>query len=248
MKKTILIFTMLLILGLLVACNQDKQEKPIDFGKINATSLTAQFWPSEDYDITKADDINTVMDCVKRIKFTKKIKAFNGQELGLMGCPQTLVIKHQSGTISIILYNEKVIIEDSQASNKRYYEITPEEFRVLYDTVVTYRGYNLTAENADMVFSKLPSPPMCKKTNDMVIIEKVIELINNAEKSPIENKVIKGWSMSINITSTDGIKFYSVCGNILTIDNSCYTISQDFIDNLEKIYNEIDIKEEKLVQ
>ena len=102
------------------------------------------------------------------------------------------------------------------------------------------------SKNTNMVFAKLPSPPVCKKITDIETINKVIDFINSSEKIPTENRDEAGWYMLITLTSPKGLRQYSVVGNKLTINDSCYKVSQDFIDNLEKLYYEIDAKEEGL--
>lgn len=102
------------------------------------------------------------------------------------------------------------------------------------------------SENISMTFAKLPSPPKCKKTKDQETIHKVIEYIYYYKKVPIENKNEKGWQMLITVSLPNGnIKQYSVIGDKLQIDKSCYKISKDLINNLEKLYNQMDVPEEK---
>lgn len=102
-------------------------------------------------------------------------------------------------------------------------------------------------KDSSMVFVKLPSPPKCKKTDNAQIINKVIDFIDKSEKVSIANEDINGWYMLIKISTSEGLKEYSIVGNTLIIDKSYYQVSQDFIDNLEKIYNDIDSQEEKYI-
>jgi D-mannonate dehydratase len=102
------------------------------------------------------------------------------------------------------------------------------------------------SENISMTFAKLPSPPTCKRIKDQQTIHKVIEYIDSYKKVSIENKNEKGWQILITATLPGGeIKQYSVIGEKLQIDKDCYKISKDFIDNLEKLYDQIDVPEEK---
>lgn len=138
-KRLFCIFTMLLIPFSLIGCNNQTKQKPIEWEEIDVNSMTAIEWPWGDYDITKTDDINTIMDNIFNIDFTNKIKAFDGNDLELLGGPQTLKINHSNGTITITIYGAKVIIVDSQVDYKRYCKITDDECKSLYDTVVQYR-------------------------------------------------------------------------------------------------------------
>ncbi|MEG0978580.1 MAG: hypothetical protein RR911_07145 [Oscillospiraceae bacterium] len=47
----------------------------------------------------------------------------------------------------------------------------------------------------------------------------------------------------ISFKSKDGVKQYSIVGNTLLIDGSKYQVNEEFITELEKMYNEINIKE-----
>lgn len=138
-KRLFCIFTMLLIPYSLIGCNNQTKQKPIEWEEIDVNSMTAYGWPLGEYDITNTDEIITIMDCIQKIDFTNKIKSFDGNDLTLNGGPQTLKINHSNGTIKIIMYNEQVIIEDSQVDYKRYCEITYYELRAICDTVVQYR-------------------------------------------------------------------------------------------------------------
>lgn len=56
----------------------------------------------------------------------------------------------------------------------------------------------------------------------------------------------KGWQILITITQPTGkIKQYSVIDDKLKIDHGYYKVSKDFINNLEKLYAQIDTPEEK---
>jgi hypothetical protein len=101
-------------------------------------------------------------------------------------------------------------------------------------------------ENIYMTFAKLPSPPKCKKVKDQATINKVTEYIDSYEKVPIENRKEKGGQILITITLPEGkMKQYTVVGDKLQIDNACYKISKNLISDLEKLYDQIDVPEEK---
>ncbi|HEX3037574.1 MAG TPA: hypothetical protein VHO94_01100 [Oscillospiraceae bacterium] len=52
--------------------------------------------------------------------------------------------------------------------------------------------------------------------------------------------------MLVTVSLENGeIKQYSVIGDKLQIAKDCYKVSKDFIDNLEKLYDQMDIPEEK---
>ncbi len=101
-------------------------------------------------------------------------------------------------------------------------------------------------ENIYMTFAKLPSPPKCKKVKDQATINKVTEYIDSYEKVPIENRKEKGGQILITITLPEGkMKQYTVVGDKLQIDNACYKVSKNLISDLEKLYDQIDVPEEK---
>ncbi|MEG2426481.1 MAG: hypothetical protein RSB28_06620 [Oscillospiraceae bacterium] len=97
--------------------------------------------------------------------------------------------------------------------------------------------------NEVLVFAKMPSPPKCKTIKDKKEINKIIKFINDAEKKPIKDTNENGWHMMISFKSKDGVKQYSIVGNTLLIDGSKYQVNEEFITELEKMYNEINIKE-----
>jgi len=132
-----------------IGCNEKSKQEPINWEEINITSINAIEWPWGNYDITNTNDINTIIDGIKNIDFTNKIKSFDGNALKLLGGPQTLEINHSNGTIKIIMYNEQLVIEDSQVSYNRYCEITNDEYTSLYETVVQYRSKDYVANETE---------------------------------------------------------------------------------------------------
>lgn len=97
-----------------------------------------------------------------------------------------------------------------------------------------------------MTFAKLPSPPKCKKTNDSETIRKITDYMDGYEKVSSGNQDIKGWQMLVTVTLSDGNrKQYSVIGDMLKIDNTWYRINDDFKSKLEKLYDQMDVPEEK---
>ncbi len=103
-------------------------------------------------------------------------------------------------------------------------------------------------EDRSMVFVNLSSSRKCKKINDQETIKTVLNFIDNSEKTPIvENEPRAGWVMLINLTTSDGLKQYSVIGNNLTIGDSCYKVSADFLNSLKTLYSQINVQEEDYI-
>ena len=142
-KKIICILLILLIPCILIVYNNKTKQKPIDWEEIDVTSISTHWLSMTFYDITNTDDINTIMDCIKNIDYTNKIKAFRTDKSDVTGWNKTLIINHTNGTIKIIIaYGGKVAIEDSQVDYKRYCKITNDDYIPLFDTVVQYRPQN----------------------------------------------------------------------------------------------------------
>ena len=142
MKKilaSLLTVSVLIVLCLFVSCGKNEtsktESKAVNFSEVKPTSMTAELWPAESFDISKADDLNKIMTCLNSINFSNEIKS-SDVKTDLDGSGQTFEIKSTSGTISISLYNDTVIISDSKMNTKKYCRITTDEYEKLYKIVV----------------------------------------------------------------------------------------------------------------
>lgn len=97
-------------------------------------------------------------------------------------------------------------------------------------------------DSEEMIFAKLPSPPKYKKINDKETINKIINFIDSAEKTPINNNE-KGWYILISLNTKEGTKQYSIINDTLSINGSKYKVNKEFVKDLEALYNEININE-----
>ncbi len=90
----------------------------------------------------------------------------------------------------------------------------------------------------------LPSPPKEKTITKKEDIKKVIDLINSIKKEHIKQNDKNGWSILIKI---EGKEKHSICfsGGKVEIDNLWYKINNNDIDKIEKLYHELDYKEDK---
>lgn len=105
--------------------------------------------------------------------------------------------------------------------------------------------------NTDKAFSqevtivKMPSPPKCKTSNSIAVVDEVIAVLGEIEKSsPIEN-INGGWSIMIKL-KIDGQELVYTIGNIFTdADGKQYNITNyDIIEEkINEIYNKIDTPE-----
>ena len=92
----------------------------------------------------------------------------------------------------------------------------------------------------------MPSPPKCKTTDDVSVVNEVIAVLGKIEKSPIEDENINGgWSIMIKL-NIDGQNFNYTIGGVFTdSDGKQYYVTNG--DEIEKkiteIYNKIDAPE-----
>ena len=98
----------------------------------------------------------------------------------------------------------------------------------------------------EITIVKLPSPPKCKTTDDVSVVNEVIAVLGEIEKSPIENEYINGgWRIMIKL-NIDGQSFNYTIGGVFTdSDGKQYYANnhQEIEEELLEIYNEIDAPE-----
>ena len=103
-----------------------------------------------------------------------------------------------------------------------------------------------TVFSQEVTIVKMPSPPKCKTTDDVSVVNEVIAVLGKIEKSPIEDENINGgWSIMIKL-NIDGQSFNYTIGGVFTdSDGKQYYVTNG--DEIEKkiteIYNEIDAPE-----
>ena len=103
-----------------------------------------------------------------------------------------------------------------------------------------------TVFKQEVTIVKMPSPPKCKTTDDVSVVNEVIAVLNEIEKLPIEDENINGgWSVMIKL-NVDGQEFNYTVGSVFTdSDGKQYKVSnyKEIENKLIKIYNELDVIE-----
>lgn len=109
------------------------------------------------------------------------------------------------------------------------------------------------ADTESRVFSqeitivKLPSPPKCKTSNSIAVVDEVIAVLGEIEKSPTPNDVnAGGWSTMIRIKIDGQELVYTLGGNLFTdADGRQYKATNcvEIEEKITKIYNELDVPE-----
>ena len=103
-----------------------------------------------------------------------------------------------------------------------------------------------TVFSQEVTIVKMPSPPKCKTTDDVSVVNEVIAVLGKIEKSPIEDENINGgWSIMIKL-NIDGQSFNYTIGGVFTdSDGRQYIVSnhKEIEDKLTKIYNDLEVPE-----
>ncbi len=99
----------------------------------------------------------------------------------------------------------------------------------------------------EVTIVKMPSPPKCKTTDDISVVEEVIAVLGQIEKAPTPNQEINGgWSTMI-ILNIDGQEFvYTVGGAIFKdSDGKQYnaTNGDEIEEKITEIYSKINAPE-----
>lgn len=98
----------------------------------------------------------------------------------------------------------------------------------------------------EVTIVKLPSPPTCKTTDDISIINEVITVLSNIEKSPINNDNINGgWNVMIKLKIDGKTLNYTIGGVFTDSDGKQYHVNnlKDIEDKLNDVYDKIDAPE-----
>lgn len=98
----------------------------------------------------------------------------------------------------------------------------------------------------EVTIVKMPSPPKCKTTDNSSVVNDILRLLNELEKTPSDKDVANGgWSTMIKL-NIDGKEFVYTIGSLFTdSDGKQYCVSnyQEIEEKLTKIYNELDVVE-----
>ncbi len=103
-----------------------------------------------------------------------------------------------------------------------------------------------TGLSQEITIVKMPSPPKCKTTDDITVINEVLELLNKMEKTSATDETVNGgWTTMIKL-KIDGQEFNYTIGSVFTdSDGRQYNITnyQEIEDEMTKIYNKLDVTE-----
>lgn len=98
----------------------------------------------------------------------------------------------------------------------------------------------------EVTIVKLPSPPKCKTTDDISVVNEVIAVLGEIEKSPIEDENINGgWSIMIKLNIDSQCFNYTIGGIFTDSDGKQYYVKNldEIEDKITEIYNKIDSPE-----
>lgn len=110
----------------------------------------------------------------------------------------------------------------------------------------SYLNYENQNFGQEVTIVKMPSPPKCKTTDDLSTINRIISILGEIEKTPIEDENINGgWYIMIKLNVDGKELIYTVGGVFTDSDGRQYDVSnyKEIEDKLTKIYNEINVPE-----
>lgn len=114
----------------------------------------------------------------------------------------------------------------------------------------------LTSENLNLVDSSnikevtirvMPSPPKEKLINNTEDIKKIVDYINSIKVKNKKQEVYKGWEVSIILKSDKEYSIYFT-GNNINIDGIQYSVDSQTIENIKKLYNDLNYEEDYVVK
>ncbi len=97
----------------------------------------------------------------------------------------------------------------------------------------------------EVTIVKMPSPPKCKTSNKIAVVDEVIAVLGEIEKSSTLEDINGGWSIMIKL-KIDGQELVYTIGKIFTdADGKQYNVTNyDVIEEkVNEIYNNIDAPE-----
>ena len=124
---------------------------------------------------------------------------------------------------------------------------------ILAVVVLTNR---LSSENLNLVDSSsikevkikvMPSSPKEKTIDSEEDIEKIVDYINSIKVKNKKKEFYKGWEVSV-VLKGDKDYIISFVGNSINIDGIQYTIDNKTIENIKKLYNDLNYEENNVVE
>lgn len=114
----------------------------------------------------------------------------------------------------------------------------------------------LTSEKLNLVDSSkvkevtirvMPSPPKEKVIDNTEDIKKIVDYINSIKVKDKKQGIYNGWEVSIILKGNKEYNIYFV-GNIINIDGIQYTVDNKTMENIKKIYNDLNYQENNVVE
>ena len=96
----------------------------------------------------------------------------------------------------------------------------------------------------EVTIVKMPSPPKCKTSNSVSVVNEVLFVLSQIDKSPINriNSKTNGWEIMIKL-NVDGEEFIYTIGGVFTdADGTQYSTENlvEIKEKIDRIYNQID--------
>ncbi len=98
----------------------------------------------------------------------------------------------------------------------------------------------------EVTIVKMPSPPKCKTSDKIAVVDEIINVLGLIEKSPLGSENVNGgWEIMIKL-KIDGQELNYTVGNVFTdSDGKQYNVTnyEEIKDKINKIYDKIDAPE-----
>lgn len=114
---------------------------------------------------------------------------------------------------------------------------------------LTSKNLNLVDSSniKEVTISVMPSPPKEKVIDNTEDIKKIVDYINSIKVKNKKQEVYKGWEVSVILKSDKEYSIYFT-GNNINIDGIQYTVDSKTIENIKKLYNDLNYEEENVVK
>lgn len=101
----------------------------------------------------------------------------------------------------------------------------------------------------EMTIVIMPSPPKCKTTDNVNVINEILSLFKNIEKAPLEDDVNGGWSVKIQLNVDGEIFNYTMSDTVFTdLNGEQYAVDGiSVVARIKEIYKQLDVAEEDYI-
>ena len=110
----------------------------------------------------------------------------------------------------------------------------------------SYVNYEKQNFSQKVTIVKMPSPPKCKTTDSTTVVNDVIAVLSDIEKTSVEEgKINGGWNIMVKLNIDKKELVYTIGSVFTDSDGRQYKVSnhEEIEDKLTKIYNELDVVE-----